>query len=134
MIYNNEVSILLFLDLSSAFYILGHDILINRLHDYADVDRIALQWFSSYLQGRTEKVKICNVYSSLFHLFWGVPYGSVLGPMLFSIYTAPLSAIMDLYGVLYRIYADDTQLYLSFKIGNLNQSRIKVKSGCQIIC
>ena len=58
---DHEVSILLLLDLSSAFDTLNHDILINRLHDYAGVGEIALQWFSSNLQERTPKVKIRNV-------------------------------------------------------------------------
>ena len=89
---------------------------------------MCITWFSSYLQGRTQKVKIRNVFSRLFHLLWGVPQGSVVGPMLSSIYTAPITAIMDLYGVLYHIYTDDTQLYLSLKIGNFDQSMITVES------
>ena len=73
-----------------------------------------LSILKSYLTDRTQGVLIDNVLSSLSELFFGVPQGSVLGPLIFCIYTLPLGAILRHHQIHYSIYADDTQLFLSF--------------------
>ena len=107
------VTILLLLDWSSAFDTIDHKVLITRLHNILGVDNIPLAWFESYLRDRSQCVYINGSFSSLQHLSYGVPQGSVLGPLLFSIYILPIGAIIRRYGLEMHVYADDTQIYVS---------------------
>ena len=68
----------------------------------------------SYLQDRTQAISINSEVAAIVSLRYGVPQGSVLGPLLYTIYTLQLSNIMKEMGVFYHFYACDMQLYLSF--------------------
>ena len=88
-------------------------ILVHRLHtDFGFTDTV-LQWFSSYLTDRTHYVSLCNHCSDFAPVHSGVPQGSVLGPMLFTMYTKPLSAIIDSHSIIHHSFADDLQLQMS---------------------
>ena len=99
---------------------MNHAILINRLEKSVGIKGNALKWFVSYLNGRRQCVMINNA-SSQFTEF-GVPRGSVLGPILFSLYTLPLAGIFKQHGISYHLYADDTQL--STKPSYENENKI----------
>ena len=74
----------------------------------------SFEWFSSHLSGRSQSVKIDESLSKSTRLECGVPQGLVLGPILFSLYTAPLSKIIGTFStVKHLLYADDTQIYIS---------------------
>ena len=104
---------LVLLDLSAAFDTIDHDTLLSCLSSRFGFAGSALKWFRSYLQDRFQSVKIGSSLSNLFKLKFGVPQGSVLGPLLFSLYTTPLSQVIRKYtGVRYHFYADDTQLFI----------------------
>lgn len=109
-----ECILLALLDLSAAFDTVSHDVLLDRLRTHLGVSDVALDWFRSYLEGRTQSVHISGASSPPHDLHFGVPQGSVLGPVLFSIYLAPLANIMRRHGIMFHLYADDSQLYLSF--------------------
>ena len=111
--------VLLLLDLSAAFDTVDHGTLINTLKNEVGVTGECLAWIQSYLEERQQRVIIDNRSDSR-TLKCGVPQGSVLGPLLFSIYTIPLAAIMRKHGILYHLYADDTQLYLEFSLSDTN--------------
>ena len=111
------------LDLSAAFDTIDQNALIHRLSSQFGVRGTALKWFSMYLSNRSQSVKVGLSVSDRTDLNCGVPQGSVLGPILFSLYTAPLSEIISEYpGLKHLLYADDTQLYITITPENANST------------
>ena len=106
---------LVLLDLSAAFDTIDHKMLLDRLSNIG-VQGMAHKWFQSYLHNRHQSVIIKGVKSKSVPLRYGVPQGSVLGPFLFTQYTVPIGAICRKHGVSYQLYADDTQIYVTFNI------------------
>lgn len=117
-----KVTALTLLDLSAAFDTIDHDILLNRLEKRFRLTGSALCWLRSYLTSRCQQVKLGDNLSSRMSLPFGVPQGSVLGPLLFTMYTSPLSDVIDQQSVPHQLYADDTQLYVSFSTEDSTES------------
>lgn len=107
--------ILLLLDLSAAFDTVDHQILLDRLANRFGIRGTALAWFNSYLSGRRQFVRVESQRSPSYPLNCGVPQGSVIGPILYVLYTSPLGDIMARHDMSFHMYADDTQLYCTFK-------------------
>ena len=84
------------------------------------IRRTALQWIQSYLSDRTMSVKIQDHYSTVCRSQYGVPQGSVLGPLLFTIYILPIGDIIRKHSLNFHLYADDNQIYISFKTTDLS--------------
>ena len=107
-------------DLSVAFDTIDHDILLRRLKSRFAVTGVTLKWLRSYLTDRTQAVEIGVFLSggsrSAF-VPWksGIPQDTVLGPILFTIYTVPIGNICRRHQVEFHLYAEDTQIYLSFR-------------------
>ena len=116
-----NISVLALLDFSSAFDTIDHPILVHRLHtDFGFTDTV-LQWFSSYLTDRTHYVSLSNHCSAFTHVHSGVPQGSVLGPILFTMYIKPLSAIIDSHSIIHHSFADDLQLQMSAPLDRISE-------------
>ena len=88
--------ILTLLDTSAAFDTINHTILLTRLEYTFGVHSTALAWFKSYLYDRFHKVSVNNMQSDPVKLSCRVPQSSVLGPVLFTLYTTPLASIINL--------------------------------------
>lgn len=97
--------------MSAAFDTVDHDILLERLSTSFGVCGKALDWFRSYLVGRSQHVRCGGTSSPSVAVTCGVPQGSVLGPILFILYTADLPSVIAPYGLSVHQYADDSQIY-----------------------
>ena len=127
---DGKVSVLALLDLSSAFDTIDHGTLIDRLHSVFGIEGKALSWFQSYLSERFQSISVDGHLSNPTILRYGVPQGSVLGPVLFLLYVKPLSDIIAKHSVCHHAYSDDTQLY---KSGSVEQVGDVIQSMTQCI-
>ena len=112
---NQEIICLILLDLSAVFDTILKTGLLSRLEKRFGILGMCLNWIESYLTNRTQKVCLGSCTSTPVTLSFGVPQGSVLGPILFTLYTCLLGQICARHGIIYHLYADDMQVYLSFK-------------------
>ena len=110
-----EITLLVLLDISAAFDTIDHQILLNVLGNDFGITGSAHKWFASYLTGRKQHVLINDHTSDDFHLSCGVPQGSCMGPILFILYISRLYHVIANHLPSAHGYADDTQLYLSFR-------------------
>ena len=127
------VPILSLLDLSAAFDTLDHHIMLQRLSLSFGLSGTVLKWFSSYLTGRHFFVIIDGIKSDLTPLEFGVPQGSVLGPMLYTLYTLPLGNVIRQHLTPFHMYADDTQLYMSAKPSDTTKLIMNVQSCIEAV-
>ena len=115
-----EIVCLVLLDLFAAFDTIDHTTLLHRLKTWFKITGTALEWIKSYLTKRNQHIindpeGQTKVTSSPVTLTIGIPHGSVLGPILFTLYTIPLGDICRKHQVEAQFYADDQQIYLSFR-------------------
>ena len=118
---NQEVTCLALLNLSATFDMVDHKILPNQLENHFGIKGMALQWIELYLTNWCQRVVIGDMNttgakSESISLKFGVPQGSVLGPILFTLYMC-LPGQICANQVQYHLYADDQQIYLSFRPG-----------------
>ena len=99
-LYKGSIPVLALLDFSSPFDTIDHPILVHRLHTDFELTDTVHQWFSFYLTDRTHYVSLSNHCSALAPVHSGVPQGSVLGHMLLTMYTKPLSAIINSHSII----------------------------------
>ena len=104
------VSVLALLDPNAAFDTLDHAILLRRLESTFGISGVALSWFESYISDRTQSVMVDDLMSTPVPLVFSVPQGFVLGPVLFTLYSQPLSDIIACHSRDYHKYADDTEI------------------------
>ena len=116
---NQRVTCLILCDLSVAFWYSQSPLLVHRLQHNFGIQRTVLKWIENYMQDCSQRVSLEDsnnraVTSDCTTLKQGVPQGSVLSPILFTLYTCPLGDICGEHDVIFQSYVDDQQIYLSF--------------------
>ena len=120
---DSEATLLVLLDFSKAFDTVNHRLLLEKLSILGFQDS-ALQWVKSYLSDRKQQVKTENEVSDFISLKNGVPQGSILGPLLFTIMVLDIRQHINFAS--HHSYADDLQLYKSFKPASVNDAIISM--------
>ena len=107
----DQVSLLALLDVSAAFDTVDHGILLERLSTSYGLSGMAYTWLESYITGREHIIHVGNRHTPPSKVLYGVPQGSVLGPVLYVLYTSDIARLVEALGLGAHLYADDTQLY-----------------------
>ena len=105
-----DVTVVILLDLSAAFDTTDHNILSQRLEHLYGISGTPLNWFRSYLSNRTQTVTIHNKLSQPTLLNFGVPQGSVLGPIQLILCTKPLVTLIRQHSISTESFADSATL------------------------
>ena len=133
-IYNalddGELTLLVLLDYSKAFDTINHRILFAKLKALGFTFE-AVSWVVGYLTDRKQKVKANSDESGWESIQYGVPQGSVLGPLLFTLVVHDISTCIK-YGN-YHMYADDTKIYYHFKLNKINETLSNAKKDLDSI-
>ena len=106
-----------------------NNILFTRLSSTFGIKDHTLNLLKTYLLNRNQKVKINEHYSSVIPIEFGVPQGSVLGPLIFAMYIYPIGEVINRDVFRYHQYADDTQLYTSCKPSSILDTVDKITSS-----
>ena len=126
----NQISLLLLIDFSKAFDMVEHSVLLDKLSNYG-IRGIAHKWFKSYLENREQFVSVNGKDSTKAPIKFGVPQGSILGPLLFVIYINDIPEIFKI--AKFILYADDANIILtgesmseiSEKLSRLSRALVK---------
>ena len=130
---HGDVTLLWLLDMSDNFDMVDHDILLHHLEESFGLSGSVLDRLSSFLQGRTQPVLFNGIASATADVTSGVPQGSVLGPLLFLLYTADIPVIASEHSLGIHCYADDGQLYVFGKASDADQHVRKVTACIGVI-
>jgi len=120
------ITALLLLDFSSAFDCVDHSILLQVLESQFGIMASALSWIANFLILRSHTVRIGSNTSKYFNILFGVPQGSILGPILFILYTSNIVQIAFKHGILIHLYADDTQLYIKLSAKDIDNAKLRL--------
>lgn len=115
----NQLVTLVLLDYSKAFDTINHKLLLAILH-YIGFEEEGIALIENYLSNRTQQVFCHGQKSNELHIEHGVPQGSILGPLLFTVYISNLPSVVEYCKI--HTYADDTQIYLTFSKEDINQA------------
>ena len=111
-------TVLVLLDYTAAFDAVDHDILLDILRVSFGISGVVLDWIRSFLSERVQEIRVGSSASEPVSLRFGVPQGSVLGPLLYIIYTADIIQVFERHGFKVHLYADDSQLYIHLELVN----------------
>ena len=132
-INNSNITHTVFIDFSKAFDTINHEILLKKLF-HLGFKQSSINWFQNYLTNRKQRIIANNKFSDLKDIVCGVPQGSILGPLLFLLYVNDLGDCLQY--TKYKLYADDTVLYLSTPLRYnydelLNKDLLNMHNWCQ---
>jgi hypothetical protein len=126
---NKEITCGIFIDLKKAFDTIYHKILLSKLYYYG-IRGTVYDWFSSYLNGRTQVTTMSNIDSNEERCLYGVPEGSVLGPLLFLLYINDICVSKEKLN--FYQFADDTSILYSHR--NIHTLEQVVNDELQNVC
>ena len=122
-----EVTIAVLADFSKAFDTVSYSTILRKLHSQG-FSKEYLKWVTSYLTGRRQFVQIDDAVSNTTNVCFGVPQGSILGPVLFNLYVNDLSENLD-DSISSHQYADDTTIYAHCKPADIKSCEEKIQSN-----
>jgi len=113
-----RVTLMGLLDLTAAFDCVDHSLLLKQLQLEFGFAGTVFGWLTSFVTGRTQHVAFDGYMSATTSVDFGVPQGSILGPLLFVLYTAQLSQVVAAHGLTLHQYADDCQVYMTTSLSD----------------
>ena len=125
-----KISVVVLLDMSKAFDTIHHELLLQKLETLGAC--LSIEWFKSYLTNRYQYARFQDAVSDLLPLTFGVPQGSILGPLLFTVYVNDLLCVPTHCKSV--CYVDDCKLYLSFPSQDLEVAVSNLIEDLDNIC